>query len=1020
MSSSASTSASNIELPIDDLLARIHRQRTLGAREYIAVQQLLAALTGADFNTVRASLASLLSSNPDEWEEIAAQIDVLRLEAQGDSLPQFSGKGARADVSESVAVSLESTRNDNAKFEWVKWLKTRYQALCFQLSNWNRGVFLSLGLAAGLGVYGINGKYLDPATVDEIQNPDPRGDDPVIIHPMDSTVKFKVTQVPGSEVTRPISAPKESISLILILTLISALLALIGWRLRTVARLPSNRLQKDFESTMEQVYQSREILEAQFSKSGKRFLLDYAVPLTIPVSPAAIADSATLLGRLHRQEAGRQLDGIRTVNRSVASTGQFTPIMKPARRRLPVCMLVDIERGDHPWLGSFNRIVAAWQKEGVEFELYRFNSSPHRVQSQQSKEWTALGELVTRDQDLPLIIFSRSLDPDALHGKGAGWLQWIKSWSAACWIDPDPWPDANLSARRVRQIATLEAAGLPRFPMTDGGLCGAADWLAGTATATVCQFDSRGLSIVDSSKRDSALALWGAAAGMVPDPSWDQLEAIRAHFIEIYSVFSSRHDVAYLIKLVHDKTGESEDQGGRVLNVTEKLQSDWLADHRRQATHTDNLRDFEERARKLLLQQLGDRPPDDPLLAHWWSYKRAMHQAVVQPQRAKDLIEPLLQSPVADSVVRWIKQECKLSENGADRLGLANTETLRRAVGQARGVDWREVLGQAKSDNWRRALLEHIAHWNPGWRLLWLVPLAGMLFLSSQILGSQWLKDQLPLRHATLPASWVLAELKATEQVALPEMVQITGGSFKMGSMTGDKDEQPVHSVTVASFDMSKTEVTVEQYAACVLAGQCDEPETPYSTCSWPGLEGLEIVEGRVIFGTEQSKQRTQDPINCVTWHQAQQYAKYVSAWIPGARLPSEAEWEYAARDGGKQRQYPWGDSPPEGCKFAVINSCSYDRPQPVCSIPAGNTSAGLCDMAGNVWEWLEDDWHGNYDGAPDDGSAWLSKEEGRSRVIRGGSFSNGPRNARVADRYWFEPDNRAVSLGFRLSRSLP
>ena len=226
--------------------------------------------------------------------------------------------------------------------------------------------------------------------------------------------------------------------------------------------------------------------------------------------------------------------------------------------------------------------------------------------------------------------------------------------------------------------------------------------------------------------------------------------------------------------------------------------------------------------------------------------------------------------------------------------------------------------------------------------------------------------------------------------------VIIPGGIFDMGSTTGNIAEKPVHSVAVPTFEMTETEVTIAQYAHCVFEQECTEPSIG-DGCNWgdPGYQN--------------------HPVNCVTWNQARNYCSWV-----GGRLPSEAEWEYAARSSGQDITFPWGDDPAT-CDYAVMDEngygCGTERTWEVCSKPAGNTNHGLCDMAGNVFEWLEDDGHSNYNGAPDDGSAWVDDPRGTTRIIRGGSFVTTGDFLRATCRENIYPTIDSFHTGFRCAR---
>ena len=245
-----------------------------------------------------------------------------------------------------------------------------------------------------------------------------------------------------------------------------------------------------------------------------------------------------------------------------------------------------------------------------------------------------------------------------------------------------------------------------------------------------------------------------------------------------------------------------------------------------------------------------------------------------------------------------------------------------------------------------------------------------------------------------------------------PEMVVVPAGSFRMGDIQGGgySDERPVHTVDIKSFAVGKYEITRAQYEAFVNAESYDAGTTwrdPFTEFNPP------------------QTQTGQHPVVGVSWDDAKAYV----AWLRRAtgkryRLLTESEWEYVARAGTETR-YHFGNSEASvrgnaNCAESVCDD-GYTNTAPVGSF--GANAFGLHDVHGNVWEWVEDCWHGNYEGAPTDGSAWLGEDGGNcaQRVLRGGSWiSTGAGVLRAAFRgRGRAPFVRGSGIGFRLAQDL-
>ncbi len=228
-----------------------------------------------------------------------------------------------------------------------------------------------------------------------------------------------------------------------------------------------------------------------------------------------------------------------------------------------------------------------------------------------------------------------------------------------------------------------------------------------------------------------------------------------------------------------------------------------------------------------------------------------------------------------------------------------------------------------------------------------------------------------------------------------PEMTVLPAGSFIMGSPAWEaghrEHETPARRIQIGhSLAVGVHEVTAEEWDACVADGGCNgySPPAPWG--------------------------RGQLPAVFLSWQDAQSYAAWLSRRTGRSyRLPTEAEWEYAARAGTAGAWHTGGQITPDDANYGN----AVDGPAPVGSYPPN--MFGLHDMHGNVWEWVEDCWNPSHAGAPADGSARLSGDC-NWRVLRGGSWLNGPGSIRSASRFRTSSEERAYHInGFRVARTM-
>jgi formylglycine-generating enzyme required for sulfatase activity len=225
-------------------------------------------------------------------------------------------------------------------------------------------------------------------------------------------------------------------------------------------------------------------------------------------------------------------------------------------------------------------------------------------------------------------------------------------------------------------------------------------------------------------------------------------------------------------------------------------------------------------------------------------------------------------------------------------------------------------------------------------------------------------------------------------------MIRIKGGEFKMGSEDGEADEKPVHTATVATFDLDATEVTVAAYKACVQSKDCTDPN--------PG-------EWSTYYESDPTR-----PVNYVDLKQSQTYCAK-----QGKRLPTEEEWEFAAR-GPKGRTWAWGDTPPvmgDGC-WGRLAWLKKEGPCPVGAFPKSDTPDGVHDMSGNLWEWTSSGYSFVYE-KPRDTSRGLYRGGSWKDLDAKGTKKDPVLVERAARRWRNMPTVKGPMVGFRCAKDV-
>lgn len=246
-----------------------------------------------------------------------------------------------------------------------------------------------------------------------------------------------------------------------------------------------------------------------------------------------------------------------------------------------------------------------------------------------------------------------------------------------------------------------------------------------------------------------------------------------------------------------------------------------------------------------------------------------------------------------------------------------------------------------------------------------------------------------PIGFAVLALAGCYAHAKGRGQpVDLPvdETVEVPGGTFTMGDMNGEPSEYPERTVRLDGFRLDRTEVTNRAYQVCVRAGVCDP--SPYADDPELG--------------------RSDHPVVGISWYDAEAFCSWV-----GRRLPTEAEWEYAAR-GRDLRKWPWPGAFDSKKANTRMGADGFERTAPVGKFPAGASPFGVLDLAGNAAEWTADHFDPTWYRTEPEAVNPKGPPEGRERVVRGGSWADGAHRVRVASRQAKAPTEVDDGTGFR------
>ncbi|MEM9457322.1 MAG: SUMF1/EgtB/PvdO family nonheme iron enzyme [Myxococcota bacterium] len=756
----------------------------------------------------------------------------------------------------------------------------------------------------------------------------------------------------------------------------------------------------------------------------------YHVEPSPPLSPEVIEDAATLLARLAEERPGYDLDIELTIERTTDTGGRFDPVFLPIRQSVRLVVWVDVETGHHPDLHRVEWLLQQWRRGGLDFVRYDFEFQPGLLRENGHGLPKSIAELVARHEGAPLLILSRWVRPEDYGGR-LGWLEEIMGWPNRAWLDLDPRPAEERSPEVLALRATMVGSGLSRFAFTEFGLLACARLLVSGGERTGSVGD---LKPVDLDRLGPTLRLWAGCACLVPDPTWPQLEAICKRLPEFRDVLPQGGEVHRLVQwlrgYVMGRPDDAKDglsaqllAHGERLMLSPECRHTLKVDLRRydaQVFRFNKKARMEYRARGLLVEQLlaADVHGDEfEMLKR--DLKISMHRAMMDPREARKLLRRFEGTAVARELEGIVAEERRLQQDE----GLVLHTKWASAV-------WEYFEG--RFGNGKGAHLRDLLRWRPWSRKR----VVGLLWVLGFVTVNYWIwwwtaprcirNNEKQAAHLVMPALSAVERVEialapcdddeALEGEALMSLKCLPGSEFIMGSPPEEEGrwgDEALHRAEVLPFAIGIHEVTVAQWRA--VTGT--EPNNCYYGCEDDHPVHNVSWEDSVNFLNQvtdmENKRRSADAKLTRCYERKGDEWTWVQS-CSGYRLPTETEWEYAAR-AGTATAYSFGSNSSGLDNYAWYRNNSDIRAHKVSSKIA--SSWGLYDMHGNLWEWVWD-WYGKY---PSNTSVGYSGPQGgRRRVLRGGSFDYKPKSLRSAVRSHLTPTYRGAFFGLRCARSLP